>query len=247
MVGVSGTGKTGKKWFYYSCQNKRKKKCDKKHEKKDFIEWYVCEQTMLYVLSPERIRLIAQRIIELYEENFSETEVRALEKQIRAADAEINKILELMIEVPEVARQQLQKKLTERCTVKESLEADLAKLRVARKVRLTEDQIVRWLSSFCSGDLFDMDFRKRLVYVFVNSVYLWDDKVLIYYNIRDGKQVSHIEALEDVGDAPSPDSDLEEEASSGVRISHASAHLHAPYTNPIFYYHRGSIGLLVMR
>ena len=46
--------------------------------------------------------------------------------------------------------------------------------------------------------------------MFINSVYLFDDKIVIYYNIRDGKQVSYIEMLEDVGDAPSPDADLPE-------------------------------------
>lgn len=248
MVGVSGTGKTGKKWFYYSCQNKRKKKCDKKHEKKDFLEWYVCEQTMEYVLSPDRIRLIAQRLIRIYEDDFSETEVKALEKQIRSVETEINKILELMIEVPEAARPALQKKLTERCTVKESLEVDLAKLRVARKVRLTEDDVVRWLSAFCSGDLFDMAFRERLIDVFIGSVYLWDDKVVIYYNVKDGEQISYIDVLEDLKDAPSPDADLGEGApSDAVRISPPGVSQSMRYTNPVFFYHRGSVGLMVQR
>ena len=245
MVGVSGTGKTGKTWYYYSCQGKRRKKCSKRHEKKDFLEWYVCEQTMQYVLDPERVKLIASALIRLYESDFSESEIRALEKQIRSIETEINKILEMMIAVPEAARPSLNKKLEERCSVKESLEVDLAKLRIGKKVQLTENAIVRWLTSFCAGDLFDMSFRERLVDVFINSIYLFDDKVVIYYNIQDGEQVSWIDMLEDIQEAPSPDTDLEESASDAVRISPPEVNRRVQYTN--FFLRRGSVGVMIER
>lgn len=36
MQGVSGTGKSGNRWYYYQCAKRRKHECDKKHEKRIF-------------------------------------------------------------------------------------------------------------------------------------------------------------------------------------------------------------------
>ncbi|MDD3231900.1 MAG: zinc ribbon domain-containing protein [Clostridia bacterium] len=45
MVGVSGTGKLGKKHSYYACSKRLKEhKCNKNNEKKDYIEKYVVER-----------------------------------------------------------------------------------------------------------------------------------------------------------------------------------------------------------
>ncbi|MCL2388539.1 MAG: hypothetical protein FWC89_13480 [Defluviitaleaceae bacterium] len=41
-----------------------------------------------------------------------------------------------------------------------------------------------------------MDFRRRIIDVFINSTYLYDQKVVIYYNLKDGKQISYVEMLE---------------------------------------------------
>ena len=61
-----------------------------------------------------------------------------------------------------------------------------------------------------------MEFRERIIDVFINSVYLYDDKTVIYYNIEGGKQVSYMEMLDSTEEPPFAD-DLQ--GSSGVRIS----------------------------
>ena len=40
-----------------------------------------------------------------------------------------------------------------------------------------------------------MEFRRNIIDTFINAIYLYDDKVLIFYNIRGGKQVSYIDVL----------------------------------------------------
>ena len=79
---------------------------------------------------------------------------------------------------------------------KQDLSIDLAKLRIANKIKLTKEDIIKWLKSFCEGDLFDMKFRRRIIDTFINSIYLFDDKVVIWYNLKDGKQVSYIETID---------------------------------------------------
>ncbi len=86
MVGDSGKGKTGAVYYYYTCSNRKKnggvKACPKKREDKGFIEWYVVEQTLKYVLDPERIALIAERVVAAYNKDFSADAVADLERSL---------------------------------------------------------------------------------------------------------------------------------------------------------------------
>ena len=75
------------------------------------------------------------------------------------------------------------------------LEIEISKLKVASGIRYTKEDILAWLKTFTNGDISDIDFRRRVINTFINSIYLYDTRVVIYYNIKDGKQVSHIEMI----------------------------------------------------
>ena len=64
MIGECGRGRNGAMYNYYTCAARKKHhKCRKKNERKDFIEWYVVEQTLQYVLTPTRIRQVAKAVV----------------------------------------------------------------------------------------------------------------------------------------------------------------------------------------
>jgi hypothetical protein len=52
-----------------------------------------------------------------------------------------------------------------------------------------------------------------------NSVYLYDDKIAIFYNIRGGKQVSFIDVADALNGDGEPDGGAEDVGGVGVRIS----------------------------
>ena len=248
MHGVSGTGKTGNTWYYYQCTGRRKKRngCKKRHEKKDFLEWYVVEQTVNYVLAPERVRRIAAAVVAEYDREFGDGSVRQLEDQIAALGREIEKNIDALVDLPKSARSTLAGKIERLTDEKDALEVDLAKLRVANRIRLTEDEIVAWLRSFCKGDLFDMDFRRRIIDVLVNSVFVFDDKIIVYYNVKGGKQVSYVEMLDSYGEegCPAPDEDLTEGLSSTFA---ASGPPNKPKVEPALIFAGGLIGVVFPR
>lgn len=201
MVGDCGTSRHGTRYYYYVCAARKKTAgaCDKRREKKDFIEWYVVEQTLAYVLTPQRIDYIAKKCVEIYKKEFAFNQVKFLEQKIKKIDREIDKLVDLALEARSAAiTKKVDLRADELSAQKAELEQELTKIKIANRVSLTEDDIKKWLKSFCKGDLFDMEFRKDIINTFVNSVYLFDDKVIIYYNIKDGKQVSYIEMLDDV-------------------------------------------------
>ncbi len=62
--------------------------------------------------------------------------------------------------------------------------------------------------------MFDTEFRRRIIDTFINSVYLYDDRVIVFYNIRGGKQVSYIDMLDATEGFPGLDDEPEAPADS---------------------------------
>ena len=209
MTGDMGTGRNGTRYYYYTCHRKKKNRdCQKKSEKKDFIEWYVVEQTIAYILDPARVEYIAEQIVESYRDEFSESKIEEYEKTIKRLDAELDKCVDSLLSTTNDA---VIKKINARADLleaqKKDAESELVKLRITSGVSIKKEEVVQWLKSYCKGDLFDVQFREKIIDTFINSVFLFDDKLTIYYNVKHGKQVSYIEALEDASETDSPCSD----------------------------------------
>lgn len=203
MQGTAGTGKGGIRWYYYSCRKRRAKECDKKHEQKEALERYVVEQTIAHISVPERIKHIAASVVALYNDEFNDTRIKEIERRIEKLDRDIRKLVDMAVDVPKAGLQPLYDKMEQYGAEKDDLEIDLAKLRVANKIRYTENDLTVWLKAFCEGEPDDPRFIKRIVDVFINSVYVYDDKIIIYYNVPGGKPVTYENMLESVSELES--------------------------------------------
>lgn len=203
MIGECGRSRSGDVHHYYTC-SKRKKyhDCDKKNEKKDFLEWYVVEQTVEYVLTPERIDYLATKLREKFDKEFSGGEITKLEKIRGRLECEIEKCLDALIENTgnEKIVPRLQERFDKLTAQKSDVEDDIAKLKILSKKSFTVEQYKSWLKMFANGDPIDIEFRRKIIETFVNSVYVFDDKIVIYYNIKGGKQVSYMEMCDDLED-----------------------------------------------
>jgi hypothetical protein len=74
----------------------------------------------------------------------------------------------------------------------DALEAEREKLELAllqeeiRHPVLTEEKIRFWLRGFCALDMTLLEHRKRLVDSFINSIHLFDDRIVVTFNYKDG-------------------------------------------------------------
>lgn len=208
MIGESGYGKAGTQYHYYTCAARKKSKsCAKRNEKKGFIEWYVVEQTVEYVLSPDRIDTIAASVVAEYEKEFNDSALKEMERQLEQLDADLNTMIDELLVVPKVAKQRIYDRMEQLDLQKTELETNISKLRIAVRIKYSEEEVKAWMRQFCKGDPLDEEFRKRIIDVFINSIYLYDDKVVIFYNIKGGKQVSFIDLCESLEDPPDPPED----------------------------------------
>lgn len=196
MVGESGTSKTGKVHYYYKCTNrKRAHNCDKKVEKKDWLEEFVVRYTVQTVLTDENIELIAERAMELIEKESADTAffdgLKASLKDVEKKIANIVRAIEdgLYTDSTKVRLQELEDN-------KKDIEAQIAREEM-KKPLLTKERIMYWLTSFKSGNLDDIDYRRRVIDTLLNSVYVFDNpdggrKLVFTFNLS-GQNTSTIE------------------------------------------------------
>lgn len=111
-------------------------------------------------------------------------------------DAELDKCAEsLMHTTVRSVVDRINARAEELEAAKSELEHELAQLRITSKARITVDEIITFLRGFCSGDVEDIQFRRKIVDTFINAVYVFDDKYVVYYNVRDCKQVTYSDML----------------------------------------------------
>ncbi len=196
MAGASGRGRHGDIHYYYCCHGRRKRSgCKKAHEQKEFLEWYVVEQTVHHVLTPQRMQTIAESVIAEYDKEFNSDKIKALERQIAKLNRDLDKYTEMLLDVPQAARSRIYDKMESAEMQKADLEIDLSKLRIANEIRYTKEEIIAWLKQFCKGDSSNIEFRQKIIDTFINSVYVYDDRVVIFYNIRGSKPVTYTDML----------------------------------------------------
>ncbi|MCL2108528.1 MAG: recombinase family protein [Oscillospiraceae bacterium] len=192
MVGIGGTSHTKQVYHYYKCGNNLyRKSCDKKAVKKDFIERLVVQNAQTYILRDDIIDRLADSVLELY--NRENTTVPFLKKQLESIDKRINNVLNLVEEGVAIAS--VKERLTELESERADLEIAIAKESIA-KPTLEKAQVVFWISRFKDGDVSDLEYRRAIVDILVNSVFLYDDRLVVGFNWKDGTKTISLKQCE---------------------------------------------------
>lgn len=183
MTGLSGAGKSGKKYYYYTCVQARKNKCDKKIVSKDWIEDLVVIETKK-LLTTERINIIAKEVVDLSKRESNSAELKRLNRLL----SENNKATQNLIKAIEQGQiiDMISDQIKKRQQEKQELEKAIAEESV--KYPIFNVQKVRFfLYQLKKGDINDIKYRKSIVDILVNRIYLYDNKMTILYNTQDGQ------------------------------------------------------------
>ena len=73
----------------------------------------------------------------------------------------------------------------------------------------TKEEIVKWISRFKYGNINDKAYQREMIDTFLNSVYVYEDKIIFTYNFRDHTETVTLDEIEyvfcsDVNDCPPP-------------------------------------------
>lgn len=173
MLGESGTGRNGNTYHYYKCFHRKKGgDCEKKPEKKDWIEDFVVRHTVEKVLTDENIEMIATKAIDIINKEAQDKSVlNALQDEFKDVEKRLKNIVDLMEQG--IATATTKDRLLELENRKEDLIKQIA-VEGTKRPFLTKERIVYWLESFKCGNVDDIAFKRRVIDTLVNSVYVYD-------------------------------------------------------------------------
>ena len=246
MFGECGTGRNKVVHHYYKCATaKRFKTCKKKTVRKEWLEDLVIAETMKLIQDDAVIDAIVAEVMELQDQE--NTTLPLLEKQMREVENGIENMLNAI--QAGVLTNSTKLRLEKLEAQQKELEVRIAEEKIARP-RLSENQVRFWLTRFRKLDPNVKSHRETLINTFVNAVYLYDEKVLITFNYKDGTKTITFDEIA-AKDAPEGNgSDLgcfappKKHEGSGLRASFLLIHTvlfssvfeshHAAYRRPAY-------------
>lgn len=192
MVGESGTSKTSAKYRYYKCASVKKHMgCDKKTVRKEWIEDIVIGEIQKILFDDDLIESLADMVMKLQEQE--NTTLPLLHKQYADIQRGIDNLLNAIQQG--IITPSTKQRLEDLEKQKNDLSVQIVKEEMAKPM-LTKRQLIFWFQRFRKCNVSKLEHRRRLIDSFLNSVCLYDDKMLITFNYKDGTKAITLADIE---------------------------------------------------
>ena len=186
LVGESGTSKTGEIHKYYTCLTRRRRKqpCKLKSISKTWLENEVFTKTWELLNDFNNMEEIVDRIYNLHQQNTQESEViKALEKKKNDATKASSNLISALEQG--FLTEQTKSRLKELENEIAQLDFDIDQAKQRNYSNLTKEDIRNYLQKAILGDINDFETRKLIARKFIRQVIIYNDKIIITYNITD--------------------------------------------------------------
>ena len=139
------------------------------------------EKTKELVLNDKTINLLADKVVAFRKRE--NTVLPVLQKQLDDVEKAIFNLLDAIQQG--LFNASAKKRLDDLESRKMDLEISIAREKIEKSM-LTHEKVVHWMKRFKDGDINDTEHRKNIIDSFVNSVYLYDDHIMLNYNSEEG-------------------------------------------------------------
>ena len=194
MGGESGTSHMGNTYYYYKCGNAKrhgKAHCDLKAIRKEPLERFVVDTAIKVIFSDEIIEQLIDLVMEAQQKE--NTRLPVLKDQLRDTEKRLANLLEAIEQG--ILTPTTKQRLDELEARKEALNTSILEEELKKPV-LTREWIRFWLEKFRKGDVGSTEHQRQIIDTFVNSVYVFDDRVVLNFNFTDdAKTVTREEVL----------------------------------------------------
>ena len=183
MHGESGKGRNGTIHRYYKCHavKKRLNNCKKKSVRKEWVEDLVVNATMEMLMDDDTIEAIVSMLMRLQDEE--NTDLPMYEKQLKETEKALDNIVTAIMNG--LTSKTLQQKLTQLEEEKEELLVRIAAEKL-EKPKIPAEFLTFWLHKFRKLDVTKEEHRQMLIDTFVNAIHVYDDRLLLTFNFKDG-------------------------------------------------------------
>ena len=151
---------------------------------KDYIEDLVIKECKSF-LTDGNIRRIAKEIIKIAQSDEAFAILRGLEASLQKLQREQkNQMVNLRKCDSDFVRDMIISDLETIALEIKDTERQIT-MEKANHITITEDQVINRLSKLANGNILDITYRRSLIRIFVNKIYIYDDKITITFKIGD--------------------------------------------------------------
>ena len=183
---------------------KKRTECHKKPVRKDWIEDLVVRETMKMLMDDAAIEAIVSKLMELQDrENVN---LPLYERQLHETETAINNLLNAIQQG--ILTKSTKARLEELESARDELENRIACEKLA-KPKISAEFMTFWLHRFRQLDVKQKSHRKMLIDVFINAIFLYDDKMVITFNYKEGTETIAFDTLKEALSEQASGSDLD--------------------------------------
>lgn len=202
--GTGGTGRKGKVYHYYGCNNHKKHICGMKNVKKNDIE-RVIVHILEECVNDSALRVcIAEKVYNYYVREYGSDDnyEKYILANIKDVESKLTNIMKAIENgVFNDTTQQRMKELEERKRLyTEELEAE----RERQKYALKPEHVIRYLECFV-GNLNNPSLRDKVLAYLIEKIYIYSDRVVIsFYYSDDNREINlkefnkHIDTINEI-------------------------------------------------
>lgn len=188
MVGISARKKTNTEfqiYNYYKCKTAlHQKTCKKKTVRKEYIEDIVISECKRILTKPN-IKRIAKEVVKIAQSMEDNSEIKRLELKLKELeDSKDNQMGNLRLCKDNAVRNMILEDLSKLAADIKAAAEQLEREK-SRHYLVTEDQVISYLSQLVKGDISNLTYRRTLVRLFINKIFLYDDKLIITFTTGD--------------------------------------------------------------
>ena len=200
LFGVSGTSRSGERHYYYTCSERwYNKTCKKKYEDKNGLEKFVIKSTLEYVLNPKIIDGIAEELGAVQSGAQTKKDLQEIENRLQAIENELD---EQFKRFSEASNAEIRKRIDKECDSlseeKQLLKKETQRLKLVLKTGKTKEDILAFFKEYIAGKSDDIKFGEKLINNFIDKIFVFDDKIVIYYNVFGKGGITYEKMLADV-------------------------------------------------
>ena len=207
MFGESGTSGNKEVHHYYKCVSVKKHLgCDKRAVRKLWIEDIVVESVHKMLIDSELIARWMTKIIEITQQK--NTALPILQKTLADTKRGIDNMLNAL--QSGIILEYTKERLTELEKRKKNLEDEI-RAEALKHPQITDEQLYFWFDRMAKLDIKKKEHRQRLVDTFINAIFLYDDRIVITFNYKNGTKTISMDELNrsDLIDSPRPEREIE--------------------------------------
>lgn len=188
MTGDNGHSSNGRIYHYYTCNNRRKKACDKKREPKEQLEKFVITKLFEILHDDNYINELADIVVREQNESADYSELNTLRAQLVDVETKIQNVMRA-IEAgifTTTTKEALQALENERAVIQSSIDSF-----ALETPKFSRADIVAAIEALRDGRVNSPEYTQIVIDTFLNAVYVYDDgRVILHLNFIESPQIT---------------------------------------------------------